>query len=283
MNPTRLLSIVLFCACVAVLPAQVIITGYVETGNLPSNDDRHSGNWGAGEGNLGNSEGEALGFMINFGGTAYTRTFISNNGFITFGGGSGAYWPYPIDENYVANGYPGLPIIAPFFSDVDTRNALSGIVSWGTAMVDGHAAFVVHWPSVGEYGASPFSPNTFSLILVSRTDLGPGDFDLIFNYENITWDHSNAVAGFHNGSSTNPIFYQVPGSGTAGAFLHDGPNSLVASTNANFAGGYLLQARDGGFLTPAAIVPIPEPSTYALFALGVIVIGLGHLRRRKVS
>jgi len=282
MNPTRIISILAFCVCVAVLPAQVIITGYVETGNLPPNDDRHSGNWGAGEGNLGNSEGEAMGFSINFGGTSYTRTFISNNGYITFGGGSGVYWPDPLDANDGRN-YNGLPIIAPFFSDVDTRNVLSGIVSWGTATVDGQAAFVVKWPSVGEYGASTFSPNTFSLVLVSRTDLGPGDFDIIFNYENITWDNGNAVAGFHNGSSTNPIFYQVPGSGTEGAFLNGGSNSLVTSTNANVSGGYLLRARDGGFLTPAAIVPIPEPSTYALLALGVVMIALGHIRRRRLS
>ncbi len=217
MKPRRLISILLFCAAVTALPAQIVITGYTETGNLPRNDDNFSG-------------AVSLGFAINFGGTSYTETFVSNNGFITFGAGSGVYSPSPIDANYVSSGAPGLPIIAPFFSDVDTRNELTGIVSWGTGLVGGLAAFVVNWDEVGEYfqGAEP---NTFRLVLVSRPDIGAGNFDIHFIYQTITWDNGNAVAGFHNGSTSSPLFFQVPGSGVEGAFLNNGSNALYGSTN----------------------------------------------------
>ena len=257
----------LFCALVTLLPAQVVITGYTETGNLPRNDDNFSG-------------AVSLGFSINFGGTSYTETFVSNNGYITFGSGSGNYWPEPIDAEYVNSGSPGLPIIAPFFSDVDTRNVLTGIVSWGTGLVDGLAAFVVNWDRVGEY-SNGSDPNTFRLVLVSRPDVGVGNFDVHFIYETITWDNGNAVAGFHNGSVNNPQFFQVPGSGVEGAFLNNGSNSLFGSTNTGVQGGLLLQARDGGFLTPDTIVAIPEPSTYALLTLGLALVGLSWFRRRR--
>lgn len=263
--PTKVVPLAVL-GLVTSLPAQVVV-GFVETGNLPRNDDHFSG-------------AVELGFTINFGGTNYAQTYVSNNGYITFGSGSGVYWPSPIDASYVSSGAPGLPIIAPFFADVDTRDPLSGIVNWGTATVDNRPAFVVNWPNVGEYGAQTFSPNTFSLILVSRTDLGAGNFDVFFKYGSITWDHGNTVAGFHNGSTTTPLFYQVPGSGLAGSFLDSGANSLFNSTNTGATGSILLQGRNGSFAAVAPITVIPEPSTVALLGLGLGVVALCAYRRR---
>jgi hypothetical protein len=251
----------------AALSAQVVVMSYVQTGSLPANDDHHSGNT--------NELGESLGFSIDFGGTTYTKTFVSNNGYISFGQGSSNYSPYSLNASY-----EGLPIIAAFFSDVDTRDQASGIVTWGTGLVDGKAAFVAKWNTVGEYGAEDFSPNTFEIVLVSRSDTGAGNFDIFLNYETITWDHYGAVAGFHNGSSTNPLFYQLPGSLEEGAFLDSGTNSLTGFTNNGAAGDFLLSARDGGFLGVAPIVAIPEPSTYALLLLGGGLLWLGARRRR---
>lgn len=274
------LHIALACAflCATSLSAQVVLSNYVETGNLPANDDSFS-------------SAVSLGFTINFGGSSYAETYVSNNGYITFGSGSGNYYPAPIDANYVANSTPGLPIIAPFFADIDTRWEQSGIVSWGTGLVDGRAAFIARWNNVGEYGAETFSPNTFSVVLVSRTDLGAGNFDVFFNYETITWDHSGrVVVGFHNGSSESPLFYAAPGSFSivegqdvyqTGAFFDGGALSLAGSTNTESSGLLSFSARDGGFLNVAPITVVPEPSTYALLALGLALIGLATRRHRR--
>lgn len=249
------------------LQAQVTIAdlaNYTETGSLPANDDSYS-------------NAIDLGFTIDFGGTSYSQTYVSNNGYITFGDGSGDYSPSRLEE------YSGLPIIAAFFSDVDTRSPNTGTVTWGTGFVNDLAAFAVKWNQVGEYpaGSNPNSSNTFEIVLVSRTDIGTGNFDIYFDYGSMSWDNGNAVAGFHNGSSTSPLFYEVPGSGTPGAFVDGGPNSLFASTNSGTNGVLTFTARDGAFGEIAEITVVPEPSTIAMFALGLVVVGLSMLRRRK--
>ena len=258
------------CLCAVLAHGQVVVTGYTETGNLPANDD-------------GSSSAIDLGFTINFGGGIYTQTFVSNNGYITFNSGSGNYSPESLNSEY-----SGQPIIAAFFSDVDTRGPNSGIVSWGTALVDDNLAFVVKWDRVGEYyyEDNPTASNTFEIVLVSRADVGTGNFDVYFNYGSMNWDHSasndyGASIGFHSGTNGTPVYYQVPGSGTPGAFLDGGMTSLNNATNTGAAGLLTFVARDGGFETVAEITPIPEPSTYALLALGLAVIGFTVRRRRK--
>jgi hypothetical protein len=275
----RFLSILLTgCLLAVTLPAQVTITGFTQTGSLPVGDDNYS-------------TAIDLGFSIDFGGTTFSQTYVSNNGYITFGGGSGTYYPSSLTA-----GYAGLPIIAAFFSDVDTRPApgsdslSTGTVTWGTGLVDGLAAFAVKWDQVGEYpiASHPNSSNTFEIVLVSRTDIATGNFDFYLNYGPMNWDHGDsnglgAVAGFHNGSINSPLFYEVPGSGTSGAFVDGGPNSLFASTNSNANGVLTFTARDGAFGDIAPITVVPEPSTVALFALGLAVVGYSVFRRSRRS
>ena len=65
------------------------------------------------------------GFTINFFGTNYTDLYVNNNGNVTFNAALATFTPFGIPGG-------GIPIIAPFFADVDTRGAGSGLVHYGT-------------------------------------------------------------------------------------------------------------------------------------------------------
>jgi hypothetical protein len=165
-----------------------------------------------------------IGMRLNFCGTAFDQVYVNNNGNITVSSGLSTYTP----SSALTSAY-GL-IIAPFFADVDTRPNL-GTVTYGPTTIGGHTAWEVDWNNVGYFNQHGDKRNTFSLILVDRSDVFEGDFDIIFNYGSITWetgDASNgqngfggtpARAGYSNGSGTTGTYYELSGSGVVGGLL----------------------------------------------------------------
>jgi hypothetical protein len=84
-------------------------------------------------------------------------------------------------------------MIAPFWADVDTRTG--PVVTYGYGTVDGHTAFGVNWLGVGCYNENTSVANYFQVLLINRSDVGPNDFDIEFNYGPITWDSGQASGG----------------------------------------------------------------------------------------
>lgn len=232
----------------------------------------------------------ALPFSVNYFGTTYNSTFVSNNGYLTFGSGQGTFTPTGLGA-----GYGGLPIIAPFFADVDTRPALGGFTQYGNGTFNGMSAFGATWTDVGYFSNQTDKTNTFQTLLVDRSDIASGDFDIYFNYDRILWETgsasggtggfggTSAAAGFNAGQGGAPgTFFQLPGSLVNGALLDSGANSLVANSNIGDAGRYLFTVRSGRVIVPGAV---PEPSTWATMILGFAVTGaaMRSARRRKTT
>lgn len=246
--------------------AGAVAPGFNAT-TLPANDD-------------GSSAEITLPFSVNFYGTTYNSLFVNNNGNLTFNSAQGAYTPFGLGASYI-----GQPIIAPFFADVDTRGDGSGLTSWDTGTFDGHDAFGVTWPAVGYYNSQTDKLNTFQVILVDRSDTGAGNFDIIFNYDQIQWETGgasggtdglggiSAAVGFANGTGDPGTFLQFDGSLVNGALIDGGPDSLTGHTNDNVLGQYVFDIRNGSVL-PAT----PEPSTWAMILVGFA--GMGVLARR---
>jgi hypothetical protein len=194
-----------------------------------------------------------LGFTANFFGTNYTSLYVNNNGNITFDSALSTYTPFPINTT-------NRVIIAPFFADVDTNGSYGNPVTYGTGTYGGKPTFCVNWPGVNYYDSYIHADklNYFQLLLVSRSDIAAGDFDIYFNNNQIQWETGDASGGTNGlgGSSarvgyssggTNPTSYELPGSGVPGSFLDSNTTlGLIHNSRGSAVlGRYLFTVRNG--------------------------------------
>ena len=232
-----------------------------------------------------------LGFDFNFFGTTGNQAYVNNNGNITFGTPLATFTPFGIRDNT-------FPIIAPFFADVDTRGAGSGLTTYGTGTIGGRAAFGVNWIDVGYFSLASDKLNSFQLILTDRADTGAGNFDIQFNYDRILWETgdlsgggngfggTSAAVGYTAGDALN--FFEFAGSRVPGSFLDSSTSSglIHNSLNSSTLGQYNFQVRGGTVVPPTEppieppIPAIPEPETYALTLLGLATLGAVGRRRK---
>ena len=192
----------------------------------------------------------SLGFSPDFFGSNYSDVYVNNNGNVTFNSPLGLFTPSPIGTGL------GFPIIAPFWADVDTRGSGSAVTTYGTTTYGGHAAFCVSWDGVGYFASQTDKLNSFQLLLVDRSDVNAGDFDIVFNYNQIQWETggasggtdglggSSARAGYSDGSSNA---FELPGSAVNGGLLDSNASTGLTqnSTSGAPAGQYVFPVRNG--------------------------------------
>lgn len=281
---SRLIPASLALASVFFVPVafgQAIESGF-DSNTLTANDDSSAGP-------------VSLGFTIDFFGVSLDELWVNNNGNVTFDGPQGEYTPYDLTST-------GQQIIAPFFADVDTSSA-GDPVTYGTGTFNGRQAFGVNWVNVDYYDSdsSHTSRNSFQLILVDRSDVSTGAFDIVFNYDKIEWEAGEASdgdsnglggdsarAGYSNGTGDPGTAFELPGSAVNGAFLDGGSNALVSNRlNSNVDGRYIMQSR-GGTIDPgqpggpSGAVSIPVNSAWMLALLGMLLalLAFGVTRQR---
>ena len=90
--------------------------------------------------------------------------------------------------------------MAPFWADVDTRNTAparsptAATTAGSVPQVNGRNAFFVNWVGVASYNNQSTPTNSFQLVIVDRSDTGAGNFDFMFNYDQVTWDIATAAS-----------------------------------------------------------------------------------------
>lgn len=196
-----------------------------------------------------------VGFNLNFFGVQTNQVYVNNNGNITFGQPLAQFTPNGLDSN---NG--GIPIIAPYFADVDTR--AGPVVTYGTGTLCGYQVFVVNYIGVGYYSEHLDKTDSFQLVLIDRPDTGAGNFDIEFNYGSMQWETgdasggtdglggSSAVVGYSNGTGDAGTFFQLNGSAVNGALINGGPDALdTHSLMASTPGRYHFEVRNGTVVT----------------------------------
>ena len=270
---------VLGALAASILPAQAVrSTAGFTLATLLRNDDGSTGL-------------VSTGFTFNLFGLTQNQLFVNNNGNVTFTQALSTYTPNPIAGS-------NLAILAPFWADVDTRNAASGVTQFGTGLLSGRNAFAVNWFDVGYFASRAELRNTFQLIMIDRSETGAGNFDFEFNYSQVQWDTGEASGGVNglcpatgsrtparvgwaNGAAAS---FELAGSSVCGAFLDGGSNALISNSlnSDGVAGRYVWNVRNGAVEpSPPVTGVVPEPSTYALMATGLI--GLVAVSRRRRS
>ena len=187
--------------------------------------------------------GTAFGAGLLMRGQRYPSVYLNNNGNVSFGG--------PL-TGYTANAFPRalsgspLPLIAPWWADVDTRGG--GQPSRNhVCFVSEPGRFVATWYLVGYYSSHDDLQNSFQAII---TPVGTaGDFDVEFRYSRCQWTTGDASggagglggtpaqAGMDFGDGVN--FITLPGSLTAGVL------NLCGTSNGSTPGVWRMQVRSG--------------------------------------
>ena len=132
---------------------------------------------------------KALPFTFCMYGSNYNSVYINNNGNITF---DVAY------SQFSAVGFPSSSyvMVAPFWADVDTRGAGSGLVYYKITPT----YMIVQWKNVGYYSSYTNMLNTFQLIITDGTDpILPSGNNIAFCYGDMQWTTGDASGGATTG------------------------------------------------------------------------------------
>lgn len=127
----------------------------------------------------------ALPFNFCFYGRQVDSIYINNNGNVSI---DAPYFQFSADSFPS----PNFVMIAPFWGDVDTRNAGSGLVYY--QLTSSH--LIVQWEDVGYYNSMADKKNTFQLIMTDGIDqLLPPNANVSFCYKDMAWTTGAASGG----------------------------------------------------------------------------------------
>lgn len=253
MSLRRVILLVALClAGPGVVQAGAIVPGF-NANTLARNDDD-------------STAAVPLGFEVNLFGTRTSQVFVNNNGNVTFDARLSSFTPFNLLQTRQL-------IVAPFFADVDSSSA-GDPVTYGSGSYEGRPAFGVNWVNVDYFfsSATHTRRNSFQLILVSRSDRAAGDFDIVFNYDQIQWETGEASgsnaeglggfsarAGYAIGAGAPGSAFELPGSAVNGALLDGGPNALVAgSRGSSQAGRYVFEIRGSQTSQVSTLTPFGD-------------------------
>ena len=213
----------------------------------------------------------ALPFSIDFFGTTYNTMIVSNNGNVQFNSNSDSFTPTPLNTQTIG------AMIAPFWTDLDSRSDPLGAIAAGTG---GSAVYVsqtsanqvvVTWDRLGFFDANYSGRTQFQLVLNNPgapIAVGEGAIGFYFAAMTSGTDTSNVTSGF--GDGLDPI---NPGeishfSGTSAGAIEALNNSFV---------WFDLEGGTPVVVPPDNAVPVPATGALLLAGIGAMIV----LRRRQ--
>lgn len=237
-------------------------------------DSNNTGAWtqSMGRNDDGSSGNIALGFDFCFYQENKNNLWINNNGNLTFGG--------PL-SSFTSTGFPIAPVgmVAPFWADVDTRNATdadTNLVWHRTFGAPGNQVFVVTWDSVGWFANQNGERNTFQVAIAENANQWGTNLNIAFSYGRMDWTTGQASGGGPFGGVAATVGANQ-GDGTRFSQLgrFDQAGNAYDGAFGNNDGVDFLQNRT--FFFNGCDGDVPAPGALALLGLG----GLAAARRRR--
>ena len=217
-----------------------------------------------------------LGFSLNFFGTNQSQYWVNNNGNISFNAGISAFTP---------SGPTGAPqpLISPFFADVDTRGALSGVTHLRTNIAN---EVIVTWDQVGYFNSHDDKLNSFQLVLRGPGfSIPAGEGQIGFFYKGMGWETGDASGGSGGFGGTPGAVGFGDGAGNGQVLAGSTQNGIAAAVANhhiwfNLVGGVPVvipptTPPGNGGSTPA----VPEPASLLLLGSGLTALAAWRLRR----
>lgn len=196
-------------------------------------------------------------------GTQYNSLYINNNGNVSFGA------PY---STFSSSSFPTtqFTMVAPFWGDVDTRNAASGIVYYKITPT----YMIVRWNNVGYFSNMADKINDFQLIITDGTDPIVPSGNVMFCYGDMQWTTGSASGGTNGFGGTPATVGANAGNGTSfiqfGRFdqpgsAYDGPFGANDGVSwLDFQSFYFDACGSGANIAPIATINISTPSGTSL-------------------
>lgn len=130
-----------------------------------------------------------LGFELHIFGETYDRMYVNNNGNVSFGQPLSLWTPYESPDG-IPEFPDGIPMIAPFWSDVDTRSDDSGEVKITQGISGaGNPYVLVEWLDVGYFGGREDTKNNnFGLYI---ENISHNSNVVVLDYHNMQWTTGN--------------------------------------------------------------------------------------------
>lgn len=233
----------------------------------------------------------SYGFNANFFGVSLDYGTVCANGYLILGGyapsSDGCIYGGTTIASDGAGNFSGTSVgflgqsygqvLSPYFSDLNpaTGNG-AGRIWTGTGTIDGRAAWAVTWDGVGGFPRSGggSGTDTFQLVLI---DAGNGLLRTEFNYGRIGFtsltDQRTGIGIYGDFNPNTGAAYYTNLTVASYGF----PTGTIPAPGTRLTFNY---DANGAPVSFAAAV-LPEPSTVALTAVGLLGAGVAAARRRR--